>query len=600
MEGTNNVYVKYEILERLSRDLHNPNRDKNCATKVFWSVGFKQDTNVILSFIKARKEFDLLLAGNILKADKFEPEYHSTKALLPYNMILNGLVVVCESTMDEKMLLLTATRLSKELKKFKNHDMPNPCYVTIIRKLPPEHVFYSQKDVMAFKLIDADIKPCQVIVDVNNQELYGVVKDYFGCFTNFLVPSDQKKYEYSLTLRETGLKIGEKDEKFDEKEAKQLLTTLQASFTPYHENEEFLSKLPLQEVLVSLKPNPNIPISDDIKMKIDANKYQIMAYYKYDCDLKSELKALIEHIKCVVKFLEEAQKNEIYMGLDIGYLTFIHRAHGPGFVAIIPIQEDDHPDCISYVQTKWAMPSKDIYRAEDTVAGVEKRLQLNKTNKLRNIHLDMAPSSIFGGWKFLVKGDYDYYHYGHDEIRDQGWGHTYRALQTVLSWYKNDGYLDFSPSVRELQLALVKAGEKTSDFEGSSDTIGAYEVGVVLKRLVDVDSKVLYIGNGKLVPEQALQLKEHFREEGSPVLIGGGSRAFVLLGIDYNELKDEVRFLILNPHYQGNENQREIYDNDWISWKDSAFFLKDAFYNFCLPKAKAIYTGYGSAHSNNW
>jgi len=109
-----------------------------------------------------------------------------------------------------------------------------------------------------------------------------------------------------------------------------------------------------------------------------------------------------------------------------------------------------------------------------------------------------------------------------------------------------------------------------------------------LQKLIDVESKVLYIGNGKLVPEQARELKNHFIREKAPILIGGGCRAFVILGIDYNENTNEVRFLVLNPHFKGTETLEELQKDGWVSWKDSTFFLKDAFYNFCLPCAKLL------------
>ncbi len=108
----------------------------------------------------------------------------------------------------------------------------------------------------------------------------------------------------------------------------------------------------------------------------------------------------------------------------------------------------------------------------------------------------------------------------------------------------------------------------------------------------------MYIGNGKLVPDQAYQLKEHFKDEQTPVLIGilnnfiwfqgGGVRAFVLMGIDYNETKNEVQFLILNPSFRGKATIEELHDKEFVSWRESSFFLKDNFYNFCLPKAKNI------------
>ncbi len=57
-------------------------------------------------------------------------------------------------------------------------------------------------------------------------------------------------------------------------------------------------------------------------MKTDVNRYEILGYFKYDCDLKKELTGFIEHIKKSIKFTEETQKSETYLGFDVkkGYL----------------------------------------------------------------------------------------------------------------------------------------------------------------------------------------------------------------------------------------------------------------------------------------
>lgn len=152
MEGTASLYIKYEIFERLNLDIHNVKRDKNFSSKFTWITGFRQNKEIVLDFVKTRKEFDLLLAGSILKADKFEADFNTTQILLPYNVIITGLMIVYEGTMDEKMLLPIVTRISKEIKKFQSHELPNPYYISFIRKLPLEYVFYSSKDMIAFRI----------------------------------------------------------------------------------------------------------------------------------------------------------------------------------------------------------------------------------------------------------------------------------------------------------------------------------------------------------------------------------------------------------------------------------------------------------------
>ena len=42
------------------------------------------------------------------------------------------------------------------------------------------------------------------------------------------------------------------------------------------------------------------------------------------------------------------------------------------------------------------------------------------------------------------------------------------------------------------------------------------------------------------------------------VCAGGGVLAHTILGVDYNELTGELRFLVLDPHYTGGEDIRVI------------------------------------------
>lgn len=50
----------------------------------------------------------------------------------------------------------------------------------------------------------------------------------------------------------------------------------------------------------------------------------------------------------------------------------------------------------------------------------------------------------------------------------------------------------------------------------------------------------------------------HFETHGTPVMMGGGNLAFTILGIDWNENTGEVKFLILDPHYTGAEDLRQV------------------------------------------
>jgi hypothetical protein len=63
---------------------------------------------------------------------------------------------------------------------------------------------------------------------------------------------------------------------------------------------------------------------------------------------------------------------------------------------------------------------------------------------------------------------------------------VYRALQTVLSWYHADAYIEKVHTVLELQKVLKEVEDKPEDFVGGRDTLGAFEAGAILKKLLEV------------------------------------------------------------------------------------------------------------------
>ena len=66
-------------------------------------------------------------------------------------------------------------------------------------------------------------------------------------------------------------------------------------------------------------------------------------------------------------------------------------------------------------------------------------------------------------------------------------------------------------------------------------------------------------------------------------MMGGGQLAYTLLAIDWNEATGDCRFLILDPHYTGQEDARTIVAKGWCAWKTVDLFAK-SFYNLCLPQ----------------
>ncbi|XVF54605.1 hypothetical protein PTKIN_Ptkin05aG0195100 [Pterospermum kingtungense] len=213
------------------------------------------------------------------------------------------------------------------------------------------------------------------------------------------------------------------------------------------------------------------------------------------------------------------------------------------------------------------------------------------TSLLKDVHLGIPSSGVSGGTVSLVQGSYEYYHYLHDGFDDSGWGCAYRSLQTIISWFRLQHYSSIDvPSHREIQQSLVDIGDKDPSFIGSREWIGAIELSFVLDKLLGVSCKVLNVRSGSELPEKCRELALHFKDQGTPIMIGGGVLAYTLLGVDYNEATGECAFLILDPHYTGTDDLKKIVNGGWCGWKKSvdskgkSFFLHDKFYNLLLPQ----------------
>ncbi|XP_062933508.1 ufm1-specific protease 2 isoform X2 [Cynocephalus volans] len=190
---------------------------------------------------------------------------------------------------------------------------------------------------------------------------------------------------------------------------------------------------------------------------------------------------------------------------------------------------------------------------------------------------------------YVVQGTYGYHHYMQDRIDDNGWGCAYRSLQTICSWFKHQGYTERPiPTHREIQQALVDASDKPPTFVGSRQWIGSIEVQLVLNQLIGITSKILFVSQGSEMASQGRELVNHFQSEGTPIMIGGGVLAHTILGVAWNEITGQIKFLILDPHYTGAEDLQVILEKGWCGWKGPDFWNKDAYYNLCLPQRPNI------------
>jgi len=203
-------------------------------------------------------------------------------------------------------------------------------------------------------------------------------------------------------------------------------------------------------------------------------------------------------------------------------------------------------------------------------------------NKIVTPHLGLK--DFEGYQQAFVDGKYLYYHYKQDGMDDTGWGCAYRSLQTIVSWACYHGYCNKKvPNHTEIQQTLVSIGDKPRRFIQSSSWIGSIEVQRVLDEWAGMQSRIITLNSGSQISEKAREILMHFRTEGTPIMIGGGVLAHTIVGIAFNELTGDSRFVVLDPHYPGKEDLTTIHKKGWCGWKQDKFWGSNSFYNLCLP-----------------
>jgi len=237
------------------------------------------------------------------------------------------------------------------------------------------------------------------------------------------------------------------------------------------------------------------------------------------------------------------------------------------------------------VHTSFMLPvDRPLFRRANAISFPDK----GENQKLKTVHLGLESKHGLVGDDVqvaLVQGDYVYHHYMQDSFNDDGWGCAYRSLQTLISWFRIQGYTETEvPNHREIQKCLVDIGDKEAKFIGSKQWIGSTEVGFVLNTALNVESRFVSVGQGSDLGSKARELLLHFQGQGSPVMIGGGVYAHTILGVAWNQVNGDVAWLVLDPHYTGQEDVKTILSKGWCGWKGPQFWNQTAFYNMCLPQ----------------
>mmetsp|Transcript_85699 Transcript_85699/g.245962 ORF Transcript_85699/g.245962 Transcript_85699/m.245962 type:complete len:581 (-) Transcript_85699:120-1862(-) len=216
--------------------------------------------------------------------------------------------------------------------------------------------------------------------------------------------------------------------------------------------------------------------------------------------------------------------------------------------------------------------------------------------KLINPHLNCGPKP--GWWKgsesttrsVFIRGMYEYSHYMQDNTDDNGWGCAYRALQTSVSWYRMQYYTEKDiPGIQDIQRLLKRIDEAHKDIViGSKKWIGTVEGMYLLQDYLGVECKMMYCQDTSDMASQVPQMLNHLATEGTPIMMGAGQYAYTLVGLCFDSASGEAGFMIVDPHYTGKDELKNITQKGWVGWKNLEWFEKvteGGFINCCLPNA---------------
>lgn len=139
------------------------------------------------------------------------------------------------------------------------------------------------------------------------------------------------------------------------------------------------------------------------------------------------------------------------------------------------------------------------------------------------------------------------------------------------------------PTIPEIQETLVRIGDKPKSFLNSREWIGSVEVGMIIDTLYDVPCKIIHVASGNELKNIGKDLIQHFKEKGSPIMMGGNNDCSSkgIMGVYQDD--DEIYFLVLDPHYVGKCSVSKLVKDGWVKWVNITDFSDCSFYNLCLP-----------------
>ncbi|KAF0989297.1 hypothetical protein HZS_6086 [Henneguya salminicola] len=129
----------------------------------------------------------------------------------------------------------------------------------------------------------------------------------------------------------------------------------------------------------------------------------------------------------------------------------------------------------------------------------------------------------------------------------------------------------------------IDIGDKPSSIVNSSNWIGSIEIGMVLEKLLGLKYRIIQIYPGQSISEYIRHIMIHFKQNVSPIMIGGNNLAHTILGVAFDSNTGKCKFLVADPHYFGEDDLEIIISKGWVSWKNENFWKRDQSYNIILP-----------------
>ncbi len=140
---------------------------------------------------------------------------------------------------------------------------------------------------------------------------------------------------------------------------------------------------------------------------------------------------------------------------------------------------------------------------------------------------------------------------------------NYRALQTYLSWFNLNGYINIEiPSIEEIHKLLIHLGQISSS--KFNNKINIENIACILSYLVDIKIDIISINNKKEFELFSRDLHQNIISEGIPVLISANSIR-TLVGVS----KDFTNYLIVNHEYNRSKIlASEIFRSNACQWRN--------------------------------